>query len=53
MELNKVGFLSPILFAIYSDAWLKRLEDTVVGCHKGSRLMKAFACADDISFWSI
>ena len=31
------GVLSPILFAIYTDGLLKRLEDTGVGCHIGCR----------------
>ena len=31
------GVLSPILFAIYTDVLLKRLEETGVGCHTGSR----------------
>ena len=32
------GVLSPILFAIYTDGLLKRLEDTGVGCHMGAGL---------------
>ena len=43
------GVLSPILFAIYTDGLLKRLEDTGVGCHMGCRFMGALAYADDIT----
>ena len=32
------GVLSPILFAIYTDGLLKRLEDTGVGCHMGCHM---------------
>ena len=43
------GVLSPILFAIYTDGLLKRLEETGVGCHMGSRFTAgALAYADDI-----
>ena len=40
--------LSPILFAIYTDGLLKRLEETGVGCHMGSRFTRALAYVDDI-----
>ena len=43
------GVLSPILFAIYTDGLLKRLEETGVGCHMGSRFAGALAYADDIT----
>ena len=43
------GVLSPILFAIYTDGLLKRLEETGVGCHMGSRFTGALAYADDIT----
>ena len=43
------GVLSPLLFAIYIDDLLKRLEDTGVGCHMGCRFTGAPAYADDIS----
>ena len=42
------GVLSPILFAIYTDGLLKRLEETGEGCHIGSRFTGALANADDI-----
>ena len=43
------GVLSPILFAIYTDGLLKRLEETGVGCHIGSCFAGALAYADDIT----
>ena len=43
------GVLSPILFAIYTDGLLKRLEDTEVGCHMSCRFTGALAYADDIT----
>ena len=43
------GVLSPILFAIYTDGLLFRLEDTGVGCHMGCRFTGALAYADDIT----
>ena len=48
--MNRVkqgGVLSPILFTIYTDGLLKRLEDTGVGCHRGCRFTGALAYADD------
>ena len=43
------GVLSPILFAIYTDGLLKRLEETGLGCHMGSGFSGALAYADDIT----
>ena len=43
------GVLSPILFAIYTDGLLKRLEETDVGCHMSSRFTGALAYADGIT----
>ena len=43
------GVLSLILFAIYTDGLLKRLEDTRVVCHMGCRFTGALAYADDIT----
>ena len=43
------GVLSPILFAIYTNGLLKRLEETGVGCHMGSRFTGALAYTDDIT----
>ena len=42
------GVLSPILFAIHTDGLLKRLKETGVGSHMGSRFAGALAYADDI-----
>ena len=41
--------LSPILFAVYTYGLLKRLEDTGVGCHMGSRFTGAVVYAGDIT----
>ena len=49
MFVKQGGVLSPILFAIYTDELLKRLEETGVGCHMGSRFAGALAYADDIT----
>ena len=43
------GILLPILFAVYADGLLKRLEDTGVGCHMASRFIGSIAYADDIT----
>ena len=53
-EMNGVkqgGVLSPILFAVYTDGLLERLNNTGVGCHMGSRFVGALAYmyADDIT----
>ena len=42
------GVLSPILFAVYKDGLLERLQQTGVGCHMGSCFTGALAYADDI-----
>ena len=47
--MKQGGVLSPILFAIYTDGLLKRLEETGVGCHMSSRFTGALAYADDIT----
>lgn len=46
------GVLSPTLFAVYTDGLLKRLSDTGVGCHMGSRFTGSLAYADDITLLS-
>ena len=46
------GVLSPILFAIYTDDLLKRLQETGVGCHMGDHFSGALAYADDITLLS-
>ena len=43
------GVLSPILFSVYTDGLLERLQQTGVGCHMGCRFTGAPAYADDIS----
>ena len=48
-RVKQGGVLSPILFAIYTDGLLKRLEETGVGCHMGSHFTGALAYADDIT----
>ena len=48
-EVKQGEVLSPILFAIYTDGLLKRLEDTEVGCQMGCRFTGALAYADDIT----
>ena len=46
------GVLSPLLFAIYTDSLLKRLEESGVGCHMGGHFTGALAYADDITLLS-
>ena len=48
-EVKQGGVLSPILFVIYTDGLLKRLEDTEVGCHMSCRFTGALAYANDIT----
>jgi hypothetical protein len=43
------GVLSPILFSIYDDNLLYRLESSGVGCHIGNVFMGALAYADDVT----
>ena len=42
------GVLSPILFTIYMDVLLTRLEHSGYGCHIGNIFMGAFGYADDV-----
>ena len=46
------GVLSPLLFAIYTDSLLKRLEESCLGCHMGGHFTGALAYADDITLLS-
>ena len=46
------GVLSPILFAIYTDGLLRRLQETGVGYHMRHRYSGALAYADDITLLS-
>ena len=48
-RVNQGWVLSPILFAIYTDGLLKRLEESGVGCYMVSRFTGALAYADDIT----
>ncbi len=41
--------LSPLLFAVYIDGLLIRIEETGVGCHMGIRFIDALAFADDLN----
>ena len=42
------GILSPLLFNIYIDVLLQRLQKCGVGCHIGNKFVGALAYADDI-----
>ena len=43
------GVLSPILFIIYFDELLKKLEANKVGCHIGNTFIGALGYADDVT----
>ena len=43
------GVLSPILFTLYMDVLLKRLESSGIGCHIGNHYTGAVAYADDLT----
>ena len=43
------GVLSPILFCVYIDELLCRLEASKVGCYIGDKFMGSFGYADDVS----
>ena len=42
------GVLSPVLFAVYTDGLLLRLQESGIGCHMGGHYAGALAHADDI-----
>ena len=42
------GVLSPVIFSVYIDGLLVRLEKATVGCHIGSYYVGTLAHADDI-----
>ena len=44
--------LSPILYAVYTDGLIERLQQNEVGCHMGSRFTGVLAYADDITLLS-
>ena len=43
------GVLSPVLFAVYIDVLLNRLEEAGFGCYVGHEFMGALGSADDVS----
>ena len=43
------GVISPVLFCIYMDGLLKKLESSDVGCYVGRVFSGAFAYADDLT----
>ena len=47
--VNQGGVLSPIVFEIYKNDLLKRLQETAVGCHMGHHVTRAPYYADDIT----
>jgi len=47
--IKQGGVLSPLLFSVYMDDLLKKLEANKLGCHIGHRCSGAFAYADDIT----
>ena len=42
------GVLSPILFGVYINSLLDKLEQSRAGCYIGHKFMRAFGYADDI-----
>ena len=44
--------ISPILYAVYMDGLMKRLQETGVGSYMGLRYNVAFVYADDLTFLS-
>ena len=46
------GILSPILFNVYMDTLLERLQNHGVGCHLGDAYVGALAYADDLTLLS-
>ena len=52
-KLSKTGgVLSPILFPMYIDSLLEKLNDSGLGCHVGRTFAGAFAYVDDIALVS-
>ena len=43
------GVLSPVLFAVYTDGLLLRLQESGFGCHMGGHYAGALAYADDVT----
>ena len=48
-DVKQGGVLSLILFAVYVDSLLGRLEQSGVGCHIGGHLVGTLAYADDVT----
>ena len=46
------GVLSPILFNVYFDELLQRLQDHDIGCHVGTKFVGALGYADDLTLMS-
>ena len=46
------GVLSPILFNVYFDELLQRLQDQDIGCHVGTKFVGALGYADDLTLLS-
>ena len=46
------GVRSPVLFAVYTDGLLLRLQESGIGCHMGGHYAGALAYADDITLIS-
>ena len=46
------GVLSPVLFAVYTDGLLLRLQESGIGCHMGGHYAGALAYAADITLIS-
>ena len=46
------GVLSPVLFAVYTDGLLLRLQESGIGCHMGEHYAGALAYADDVTLIS-
>ena len=44
--------LSPVLFAVYTDGLLLRLQESGIECHMGGHYAGALAYADDIALIS-
>ena len=45
--------LSPVLFAVYTDGLLLRLQESGIGCHMGGHYAGALAYVDDITLISL
>jgi len=46
------GVLSPILFIVYIDSLIDRLQSSGIGCHVGNRYVGVFGYADDLTLIS-